>query len=145
MPNAIKEVGGGLALQVTKPVRGAGLVEEDAEGDVEYRARVLVHAVDQMLLVVDRDRVDGADRAAVVASAIEYTASTHRADHTRVQPKGHGYMVALPAAEDAGLELGTTAPVHTAPGLLVVTDGSSGTVEVARSLVDLRETQAQEG
>ena len=70
LPNAIKEAGEGLALQVTKPARAAGLVEEDADGNATYRGEVRVHSFENVLLVVDQGlrRVDVADVAELVAS-----------------------------------------------------------------------------
>jgi len=38
MPNQLTTTGDGLALQVTKPVRSAGLVEEDADGETTSRS-----------------------------------------------------------------------------------------------------------
>lgn len=55
MPNAIKQSGEGLALQVTKPARAAGLVEENVDGDSIRRAEVFVYAFDDTLLVIDAD------------------------------------------------------------------------------------------
>jgi hypothetical protein len=121
MANSIKQIGGAPALQVTKPARAAGLVEEDSEGDVQYRADVLVHAVDDLLVVVDRDRVEAAARGKLIRRAIEYRDSTHRASFTQVQPKGHGYAIVLgQPAGDAGFEVGERAPVTPVQGALII-------------------------
>lgn len=121
MANSIKQIGGAAALQITKPARAAGLVEEDSEGEVEYRADVLVHAVDDLLVIIDRDRVEASARGALVRRAIEYRDSTHRASFTQVQPKGHGYAIVLgQPAGDAGFEVGETAPVTPVDGALFI-------------------------
>jgi hypothetical protein len=141
MPNAIKRSGEGLALQVTKPARAAGLVEEDVDGEPTRRAEVLVYAFDDTLLVVDVDRVTVADRAELVASAARDTKSIYRAARARLQIAGHGYQVNLPPAEDAGFEEGDSAPVHPAPGLLVITTDKSQAARLAADLVTIRREQ----
>jgi len=55
MANSIKRPSDGLAYQITRPAREAGLVEENEEGDASYLATVRVHAVDGLLLIVDVD------------------------------------------------------------------------------------------
>lgn len=67
--------GDGLALQVTKPARSAGLVEEDADGDTRHRAAVVAYGFDDLILVLDRDtdRVPMADRAELVTLAASET------------------------------------------------------------------------
>ena len=120
MPNAIKQSGEGLALQVTKPARAAGLVEENADGEPTRRAEVLVYGFDDTLLVVDVDRVSVGERAELVASAARDTKSIYRAGSASIQIAGNGYQVNLPPAEDAGFEEGDAAPVHPAPGVLVI-------------------------
>jgi hypothetical protein len=56
MPNKIKRSGDGLALQVTKPARAAGLVEETDDVPARF-ADIRVFAFDGLLLVVDIDRI----------------------------------------------------------------------------------------
>lgn len=143
MPNSIKQIGGAAALQITKPARAAGLVEEDSEGEVEYRADVLVHAVDGLLLVIDRDRVEDSARATLVRRAAEYRESTHRASFTTIQPKGHGYAVVLgQPAGDAGFEVGETAPVTPVDGALIINRMDVPDItKVVSSLETLRQNQ----
>ena len=43
MANSINTSAGGLALQVTRQARSAGLVEEDAEGNATRHAPVYVY------------------------------------------------------------------------------------------------------
>jgi hypothetical protein len=51
MANQIKSSGAaGAALQVTKPARAAGLVEEDEEGETTYLSEVRVFAFEYPLL-----------------------------------------------------------------------------------------------
>ena len=53
MVNEIKQSGtDGLALQVTKPARSAGLVEENSDGEATSLADVRVYAFDHLLLVL---------------------------------------------------------------------------------------------
>jgi hypothetical protein len=111
MPNAIKQSGEGLALQVTNTARAAGLVEENADGEPSRRAEALVYAFDEVLLVVDVDRVAVSDRAELVASAARDTKSIYRAGGASIQIAGNGYQVNLPPAEDAGFDEGDAAPV----------------------------------
>jgi hypothetical protein len=123
MVNRIKSIGSGLGLQVTKPVRAAGLVEEQGEGEdrrTTYRADVLIHVVDGIVLVIDVDLISGADRAALVSRAIRSTRSTYTADFSQIQHAGNGYRVQLPGVRHAGLEKGDRAPVQTDSGVLVV-------------------------
>lgn len=80
MPNSIKDAGAdGVALQITKPARAAGLVEEDSDGNATYRADVRVYAFDDVLLVVDRERMNTDDVAELVASVAQDTDSIYQA------------------------------------------------------------------
>ncbi|WP_123619188.1 hypothetical protein [Halorubrum sp. CSM-61] len=141
MPNQLTHTGDGLALQVTKPVRSAGLVEEDADGDTTHRASVVAYGFDDAILVLDRDtdRVPMADRAELVALAARETESIHRGIDTRIQYSGNGYRVQVPAT-GTGLQSGDGLPCHAAPGLLVMAplDAGVGT----RHLLEARRTQA---
>ena len=141
MPNALKQRGEGLALQVTKPARAVGLVEENVDGEPTRRVAVLVYAFDDTLLVVDIDRVSVADRAELVASAARDTESIYRAGKASIQVAGNGYQVNLPPAEDAGFDEGDPAPVHTAPGLLVITTDDRRASRLAADLVTIRREQ----
>ena len=96
MPNSIKDSGDGLTLQVTKPARSAGLIQEDAEGKATYRAEVRVHSFDNVLLVVDRDRMDSRHIAELVAALVRDTKSVYQAIDATVKIAGHGYQVQLP-------------------------------------------------
>lgn len=141
MPNAIKQSGEGLALQVTKPARAANLVEENPDGDATQRADVLVYAFDETLLVIDRERVSTADRAELVASAARDTESIYPAAGASLQVAGNGYQVNLPLAEDAGFDEGDPAPVHPAPGLLVISTDEYHASRLAADLVRIRREQ----
>ena len=141
MPNQLTTTGDGLALQVTKPVRSAGLVEEDADGETTARSDVVAYGFDDLILVIDRDtdRVPMADRAELVSLAASETDSIHRGIDTRIQHSGHGYRVQVPTP-GTGFHAGDGLPCHAAPGLLVMAplDASVGT----RRLVETRQTQA---
>lgn len=155
MANSIKPAAGGLALQVTREVRRAGLVEEQEPDPVPdgetgpwptYRASVRVHAFEGVLLVVDRDgdRVAKAAVAALVASAARDTGSVYDAEKATVVTKGHGYQLQLPPASDAGFREGDSAPVETAPGVLVIHKKSDDAARLASDLVELRNAQVEE-
>lgn len=141
MANSIKQSGDGVALQVTKPARAAGLVEENSEDEPTRLAEVLVYAFDATLLVVDVDEVDIEHRAELVATAARDAESIYRGVEASVQIAGHGYQVQLPPAPDAGLQEGDTAPVHPAPGVLIVTDGTHRATRRAEDLVTIRRSQ----
>ena len=140
MPNQLTNTGDGLALQVTKPARSAGLVEEGANGDTTHRADVVAYGFDDLLLVIDRDtdRVPLADRAELVALAATETASIYRGIDTRIQHSGNGYRVQVPTT-GTGFSAGDGLPCHAAPGLLVMAplDASVG----KRELLETRQTQ----
>jgi len=152
--NSIKTVGGGLALQVTDEVRSAGLVEEQEPEEIAedesgpwptYRADVRVHAFEDVLLVVDRDtdRVARADAAELVASAARDTETAFDAAKTTVQVKGHGYMVQLPPASDAGFRDGHSAPAQPAPGIMVIHKHSEDAARLGRDLAQIRYAQVE--
>ncbi|MFC7236565.1 hypothetical protein [Halosegnis marinus] len=140
MANSIKNSGGGLALQITKPARTAGLVEE-VDGETTTLADLFVVAVDGTLLVGNRNRIDGRERVELVGSVARDADSIYRIVYTAVQIEGHGYQVQLPNARDAGFERGDTAPVITAPDMLLVTDGSHRTTRRAEDLATIRRDQ----
>ncbi|RBI59511.1 hypothetical protein DMJ13_23205 [halophilic archaeon] len=120
MPNRIKQSGDGLALQITKPARTAGLVEEDKNGDATRRADVRVFAFDGLLLITGTDRVDDDDVAELAATAARDTSSLHRVMDASIQIAGNGYQVQLPPAEDAGFRAGDRPTCTTAPNMLVL-------------------------
>ena len=147
MVNEIKHSGAdGLALQITKPARSAGLVEENSEGEATSLADVRVYAFDHLLLVIDIDAVATEDITELVVAAARDTKSIHRAMDATVQIAGHGYQVQLPPATDAGFTEGDQAPCHPAPGLLVIskdngTSVGSDVARLAQDIVTLRKEQ----
>lgn len=147
MANAFKQHGadGTPRLQVTRPARAAGLVEEDGEGDEKrttYRAHVRVHAFDGLLLIGDC-ALEDASWAYLVRKASKYTDSSYRAMESVLQHDGHGYSVALPPATDASVAIGDTPGVHTAPQLLVLT--TDPVAKLGREITDFRKDQVQHG
>lgn len=155
MANSLKTVGGGLALQVTREVRAAGLVEENppenpSEDDSPpyptYLADLRVHAFENLLLVVDRDpdRVSAAAAAELVASAARDTKSAYDAAKTSVQIQGHGYQIQLPPAKDAGFRDGHTAPVATSSGVLAIHKKNADAARLAEDIVSQRRAQIEE-
>lgn len=69
----------------------------------------------------DAERTDPGHRAELYHVAVRDAASQHEIRDASIQPKGHGYMVTLPGARDAGFREGDAAPVRAAPGLLIIT------------------------
>ena len=140
MANQIKSSGAaGAALQVTKPARAAGLVEEDEDGEATYLAEVRVFAFDQLLLVVDHEAVPTAHTTELVVAAAQDTDSIYRAMDASVQIAGNGYQVQLPPAADASFREGDTAPCQAARGVLVISqyDGTGKGADSARLAADL--------
>ncbi|MFH5800860.1 hypothetical protein [Haladaptatus sp. CMAA 1911] len=90
MPNTIKRSGDGLALQVTKPARAAGLVEE-TDDDPPRLADIRVFAFDGLLLVVDLGRINDENMVEPATSAALDTVSIHRVANASLQIAGNGY------------------------------------------------------
>ncbi|SEJ39138.1 hypothetical protein SAMN05444271_1711 [Halohasta litchfieldiae] len=146
--NSIKRSGvGGVALQITKDARTSGLVDETQDGDTTHRAEVRVYAFNDLLLVVDLDKVSDEHIAALVARGATQTNSIHQAVDARVMHSGNGYCVQLPPADDAGFSVGDPAGSHPAPGLIVISKGKGpGADQAARLASDLvDERRAQVG
>jgi hypothetical protein len=139
MANSIKESADGLALQVTREARTAGLVTEDADGNATRLAGVYVYGFDDVLVVVDAQRITAGDRADLVATAADATESIHRGESASIAEAGNGYQVQLPGCKSAGLSRGDTAPVHAGQGILVIHNGNRP--DLARDLVARREEQ----
>jgi len=139
----VKQSGVGLALQVTREARdGAEMVTEDGDGNATRLPTVYVYGFDGLLVVLDAERVSAADRAALVASAADDTNSIHRGDTAEVSVRGNGYQVQLPGCRTAGFREGDDAAVATAPGLLVIHDGTNG--RLANDLTTSRVEQRAE-
>jgi hypothetical protein len=135
----IKESGDGLAIQVTKQARRAGMVDEDAEGDATRLAGVYVYGFDGILLIVDAENVSDSDRAELVSSAASDTGSVYRGEASSMAIAGNGYQVQLPGCHAAGFSQGDQTPVRTEPGLMVVHDGENE--RIAGDLITLRADQ----
>ena len=140
-PNRIKRSGGGLALQITQPARAAGLVTETADGDLRETADVFVVAVDDTILVGNRDTVTGRERVELITPLARDAESLHRIVYTRIQPEGHGYQVQLPNAADAGFATGDRAPVVAGDDILIIHDGDTSRANRAASIATIRETK----
>ncbi|MCO8256788.1 hypothetical protein NKF26_23495 [Haladaptatus sp. AB618] len=138
MPNKIKRSGDGFALQVTKPARAAGLVEE-ADDEPTRLADIRVFAFDGLLLVVDLDRITDENIVELATSAALDTVSIHRVANASLQIAGNGYQVQLPGAADAGFHVGDRAPCTPAPNLLVIAAEESG--RVAADIAMIRREQ----
>ncbi len=146
--NQIKSSGSdGLALQVTKEARSAGMVEENSDGDATHRADVRVFAFDSVLVVFDLDHTDEEEVAELVASTARGTKTIYRAGDSKIQIAGNGYQVQLPPAEDAGFDIGDRAGCHPAPGVLVIAKGdgprASQAGRLAADLVENRRAQVE--
>ena len=138
MPNTIKRSGDGLALQVTKPARAAGLIEETDNEPARF-ADIRVFAFNGLLLVVDIDRITNENMVELATSAALDTVSIHRVANASLQIAGNGYQVQLPGAADAGFHVGDRAPCTSAPNLLVI--ATEGSRRVAADIVTIRKEQ----
>lgn len=143
MANSIKGPRSEPALQVTEDARAAGLVEEDKEGEVRRRAKVVVAGFDGLLVVMDREQIPVEERWELVQAAGGDTRSIHRITHAKIRNAGDGYSVQLRPAPDAGFEVGDRAPVYPArgAGLLAITDSAGKQQRVAKDLVTIRQEQ----
>ena len=139
MANRIKRSAGGLALQITKPARQAGLVVEDNDGTATRRAETRVYGFDGLVLVVDSENVSMSHRAELVATAAGDTESIHRGGKATVEIAGNGYQIQLPGCREAGFEEGDTAPVRSRDGILVIHDGRQS--RLAGDLLTVRGAQ----
>ena len=142
MPNMIKNSGtDGYALQVTTPARVAGLVEENEAGEATRLAPVRVYSFNDVLLVVDHERMDTPAVAKLVATTAEDTKSIYQGIDASIQIAGNGYQVQLPAAEAAGFQTGDMASAHPAPNLLVISKQDRDTARLAADIVTIRQQQ----
>ena len=139
MANSIKRSAGGLALQVTKPARQAGLIVEDSDGTATRRAEAHVYGFDGLVLVVDSVNVAMSHRAELVSTAASDTESIHRGGKATVEIAGNGYQIQLPGCREAGFKGGDTAPVRSGAGILVIHDGSKS--RLAGDLLTIRDEQ----
>ena len=130
MANSLKSSAGGVALQVTKPARAAGLVEEDAEGDATHLAGVYVYGFDDLLLVVDAERVKSEERAELIATAASDSGSIHRGEAASVEIAGNGF------------EIGDDGHTLSADGVLLIHDGTQ--TRLADDLVTIRREQSHD-
>lgn len=139
MANQIKSTGAdAVALQVTREARAAALVEEEGE-EAARLAPVNIYAFDGLLLVLDRERVDQRDVVELVTAAAEDTDSIHPGGRVGINVRGQGYQVPLPGADDAGFNVGDTAPCSSAPNMLAI--AREGDERLARDLKTIRQDQ----
>ena len=139
MSNSIKRSAGGLALQITKPARQAGLVVEDSDGRATRRAEAHVYGFDGLVLAVDSVNVAMSHRAELVSTAASDTESIHRGGKATVESAGNGYQIQLPGCREAGFEERDTAPVRSGAGILVIHDGTKS--RLAGDLLTIRDEQ----
>ena len=140
MVNSLKTSAGGVALQVTKPARAAGLVEENEEGNATHLANVYVYGFNALLIVIDADRVHDEDRAELVATAATDSSSIYRGEMASVEIAGNGYQVQLPGCEEAGFRIGDDGHTISADsGVLLIHDGER--TRLADDLATIRREQ----
>lgn len=142
MPNRLKDSGDGVALQVTKPAREAGLVNEDNTGKSMSLATVSVYVFNNVLLVVDREKMDTQTVADLLAVTAKDTKRIYRGIDASVQEVDDSVMVQLPPADLAGFTVGDVAVAHPAPNLLVITKRNQDGVQLADDIVTMRRDQA---
>ena len=138
MVNQVKKGGDGLRLQVTKPARKAGLVEENTDGEPIRLASVYVYGFDDLLLVVNQT-VDMGHRADLISTVAQSTESMHGGYPATIAEAGNGYQVNLPGAGDAGFRVGDKAPVVPTDGMLLIHNGTQR--ELIERILTLREEQ----
>ncbi len=102
---------------------------------------MFVAAVDDTILVGNRDAVTERDRVERITSLARDAGSLHRIVHARIQPEGHGYQVQLPNAGDAGFTIGDRAPVVAGDDILIIHDGDPSRANRATSVATIRESQ----
>jgi len=125
MVNSIKESADGLALQVTKEARKAGLVQEDTDGNPTDLSDVYVWGFDDLLLVI-RESMDMGRRADLVSAAAGDTGSVHGGYPSTLAVAGNGYQVQLPGCKTAGFFEGDDGHVRATDGVLFIHDGTQG-------------------
>ena len=125
MVNSIKESADGLALQVTREARKAGLVQEDSDGNATSLSDVFVYGFDSLLVVVGQS-VSTSDRAELVATAARDTESIHDGTQATMAVAGNGYQVQLPGCKSAGFREGDSGHVRATDGVLFIHDGTQG-------------------
>jgi len=138
---SIKQSADGLAVQVTRDARDAGLVDTNSDGEATRRAEVWVYGFDGLLVVVDAVRVSDSDRADLIATAARDSDSIYGGGLSKISPAGNGYQVQLPGATEAGFVEGDGVTVQPAKGngLLVIHDGDAS--RLAGDLITLRAEQ----
>jgi len=125
MVNSIKESADGLALQVTREARKAGLVREDTDGNPTDLSDVYVYGFDGLLLVI-RESVDMERRADLVSAAAGETGTVHGGYPSTLAVAGNGYQVQLPGCKAAGFREGDNGHVRATDGVLFIHDGTNG-------------------
>lgn len=140
----IKPSGHGLAVTATRQIRAASLAEQRPNDEWRRRADTIVGGVDDLLLVIDRDRVPLEERAHLVATAAKDSGSIYSVAKASIHAAGDGCKAQLPGAEDAGFQAEDTVSLHTADHLLLVTDRSRTTNRLAEDLVSIRRDQADD-
>lgn len=125
MTNSIKQSADGLALQVTREARDAGLATEDSDGNTTNGSDVYVYGFDGLLVVIGTD-VGAGDRAELVATAARDTGSVHEGSRATIAQSGNGCKVQLPGCKAAGFTEGDAGHVRAADGVLFIHDGSRG-------------------
>ena len=139
MVNSIKQSAEGLALQITKPAREAGLVVEGSDGTATRRAEVYVYGFDDLLLLIDAKHVAVNHRAELVSTAASDTDSIHCGAKATVEIAGNGYQIQLPGCTDAGFARGDTAPITVGDGILVIHNRDSS--RLTNDLITIRNQQ----
>jgi hypothetical protein len=143
--NRIKSSGEGVALQITKPARSAGFVDENSDGEATRLAAVRVYAFQDFLLAIDREQVNESDIADLVVAAAEDTDSIYRAQDASVQIAGDGYQLQLPVATDAGFSVDDKVGTHPANGVIAFSKAAgsdvSNAARLAKDIITIRESQ----
>ena len=144
MPNDLQEFSGGLTLQVTIPARQSELAEENDDGEWTRLAEVRVYAFDNLLIVVDLEKMSDEEIAELVNSATRDTKSIHQAIDSKIRVSGNGCKLQLSNATDAGFRVKQSIAWHPAPNMMILTPyvpEQEKTPTLAADLVGLRRMQ----
>lgn len=139
---SIKPSRHGLAVTATRSIRAATLAEQHTNDKRRRKADTMIYGLNDLPLLVDRDRVGLNQRAYVVTAAAKDSGSLYKDSKAVIHATGEGVKTQLPGAEAPGFDAEDTVSLHTANHLLLVTDRSADANRLAQGLVSIRRDQA---
>ena len=102
-------------------------------------ANIRVFAFDNLVLVIDLDRITDENIVELATTAALDTVSIHRVANASLQIAGNGYQVQLPGVADAGFRVGDRASCTPVPNMLVI--ATKGFERIAAGIVTIRREQ----